>query len=102
MARRSDFRDSFVVDGTAEDWLVKAEGAMQQQGFKDIETSPARSRVAGNFRNLTVAGDLMVRVTAEGEGKARVALTATGKRDNVWAAFRNPAQKIAEEFRAGL
>src|ERR1044071_7743555 len=102
MAIGKTVEETLVVDGARDEWVSKAEAAMRSQGFTSVRSTPAMGQVSGNYKKATVWGSLEVTLTPEGERRTRIAMSATGNVDNVFAIFSSPGRKILDRFKQGL
>jgi hypothetical protein len=102
MPVRKSVEETLVVDGPRAEWVEKSRAALEAQGFGKVEANATLGQVTATYRKLTVAGELVVTLTPEGDEATRIVARATAGVDNVFALFSSPGQRIINQFKAGL
>ena len=101
MAIRKTKQESFLVEGTTQAWLSRAEQALHSGGFTNVKLNTALAQLTGDYKKATVWGRIAVTLLPEAE-KVQLAVEATANADNVIALFSSPTQKILDQFKNNL
>lgn len=98
MAVRKSKEETFSVKGNAEEWLTKAEQALHKGGFANVKTNKLLNQLTGDYKKLTVWGEIIVTLLPEGEN-IKINAKSTANADNIFALFSSPNQKILDQFK---
>lgn len=98
MAIRKSKEETFSVKGNPEEWLTKAEQALHKGGFANVKTNKLLNQITGDYKKLTVWGEIIVTLLPESEN-VKINAKATANADNIFALFSSPNQKILEQFK---
>ena len=101
MAVRKSKEETFSVKGNQEEWLKKAEQALLRGEFTNVKTNKIINQITGDYKKLTVWGQIIVTISPEG-GNVNIKAAATANADNVFALFSSPNQKILDQFKNNL
>ena len=101
MAVRKTVDDTFVVCGTREQWLPRFVDAFANAGFTEIHVNEVFGQIRGDYRKLTVWGNIEISLMPEGEN-TKVVARATANVDNVYALFSSPGKKIIDAFKSNV
>ncbi len=102
MAWRKSAEETLVLAGGRDEWLPKVQRTLETTGFKKVEASQTLFQAKGNYKSMTIFGDILVTLLPEGAGHTRIQMKATAHVDNIFALFRSPTRKLLERFKAGL
>jgi hypothetical protein len=102
VAIRKSVEDTFVVSGSRDEWLQRGRTALEDGGFTKVQTSDAIYELSGNYKKLTVWGDIRVTLVPEGDSETRIIARATANIDNVFSLFRSPGRAILDQFKGSL
>ncbi len=98
MAIRKSNEEIFSVKGGIEEWLVKSEQALHKGGFKNIKTNNLLNQITGDYKKLTVWGEIIVSLIPETDN-VKIIAKSTANVDNIFAIFNSPNQKILYQFK---
>ena len=98
MAVRKSKEETFSVKGNTEEWLMKAEQALQKGGFANVKTNKLLNQITGDYKKLTVWGQIIVTLLPEADN-VKINAKSTANTDNIYALFRSPNQKILDQFK---
>lgn len=98
MAVRKSKEETFSVKGNQEEWLNKAEQALHKGGFANVKTNKLLNQITGDYKKLTVWGEIIVSLLPEGDN-IKINAKSTANADNIFAAFSSPNQKILDQFK---
>jgi len=98
MAIRKSKEETFSVKGNIAEWLTKAEEALNKGGFTTIKTNKILNQITGNYKKLTVLGEIIVTLFPEGDN-VKINAKSTANADNVFALFSSPNQVILDHFK---
>jgi len=98
MAIRKSREETFSVKGNTEEWLTKAEQALYKGGFANVKTNKLLNQLTGDYKKLTVWGEIIVTLLPEG-GNIKINAKSTANADNIFALFSSPNQKILDQFK---
>jgi hypothetical protein len=98
MAVRRSKEETFSVKGKTEEWLKKAEQALHKGGFANVKTNLLLNQLTGDYKNLTIWGEIIVTLLPEGEN-IKINAKSTANADNIYALFSSPNQKILDQFK---
>lgn len=98
MPIRKSKEDIFSVKGNAEEWLAKAEQALHKGGFTNIKTNKIHNQITGNYKKMTVWGEITVTLMPDGDN-VKINAKSTAAVDNIFALFNSPNQKILDQFK---
>ena len=102
MAIRKSVDDTFVVEGSRDEWLTRCRNTLEAQGFTKIEASATLFQINANYKKATVWGELEVTLVPEGEESTKINARATANVDNLFAVFGSPGRKILARFKEGI
>jgi hypothetical protein len=98
MAIRKSIEENFSVKGNTEEWLTKAEQALHKGGFTNVKTNKLLNQLTGDYKKLTIWGEIIVTLLPEGEN-IKIHAKSTANTDNIFALFSSPNQKILDQFK---
>jgi hypothetical protein len=90
--------ETFVVDGTREEWVKRCEEALgTAPHFRDVASSAELFRVAARYSRPPLWGDIRVTLTQEGSGSTRITAQATAF-PNLSAWIFSAKRRILDQF----
>lgn len=98
MAIRKSKEEVFSVKGNIDEWLSKAEQALHKGGFTNIEVNRLLNQLTGNYKKVTIWGEIIVILIPEGDN-VKINTKSTANVDNIFALFNSPNQKIIDQFK---
>lgn len=98
MAVRKSKEETFSVKGNAEEWLTKAEQALHKGGFANVKTNKLLNQITGDYKKLTVWGEIIVTLLPEADN-VKINAKSTANVDNIFALSSSPNQKILDQFK---
>ena len=101
MAIRQNKEETFVVAGTVDEWLIKSERALNLGKFTNISVNKTINQLTGNYKKLTVWGEIVVTLLPEGD-KVKIHANSNANADNIFALFNSPNKKILDQFKNNL
>jgi hypothetical protein len=99
---RKTVEEAFIVDGPREEWIDRCVAALTAAGFTGVAPNATLGQVSGNYKKLTVWGELALTLKPEGSNQTEIAASATANVDNIFALFGSPGRKIIQQFKSGL
>lgn len=101
MGIRKSKEETFFIKGNVEDVLLKSQEALVRGNFTNVKMNSTINQVTGNYKKMTVWGELIVSVLPEGEN-VKINAKSTANIDNIFALFTSPNQKILNKFKNNL
>lgn len=101
MAIRKSKEENFSVKGSIEEWMTKAEQALNKGGFTNVKTNKLLHQITGDYKKMTVWGEIIVTLLPE-EDMVKINVKSTANADNLFALFSSPNQKILDQFKNNL
>ena len=102
MAIRKSMDEELVVSGDRDEWLKKCEDSLKNQGFTKVDTNHSLYQIKGNYKKITVWGEILVTLKPQSEKDTTIVIKSTSNVDNVFALFKSPIKTIIEKFKEGL
>jgi hypothetical protein len=101
MAIRNSKEEIFSVKGSTEEWLLIVENALNNSGFTSVKTNHLMNQVTGDYKKLTVWGEIIVTLIPEADS-IKIYAKSTANTDNIFALFSSPNQKIIDQFKNNI
>lgn len=98
MAIRKSKEEFYTVKGNKEEWVTKAEHALQKGGFTNVKVIKQLNQLTADYKKLTIWGEIMVTILEENQS-IKIFVKATANTDNIFALFSSPNQKILDQFK---
>lgn len=98
MGIRKSKEETYSVKGSTDEWLLKAEEALQKGGFTNIKSNKLLNQITGSYKKLTVWGEIIVTLLPEADN-LKINAKSTANVDNIFALFSSPNQKILDKFK---
>ena len=102
MGIRNSMEEDIVVSGERNTWLKKCENSLNNQGFTKVNVNNSLYQVKGNYKKITVWGEILITLTPHSEKDTNIFIKATSNVDNIFALFKSPNKTIIEKFKKGL
>jgi len=97
MAIRKSKSKIVQFNGSMEDAAMKCKVALENGGFKKIETNDSLNQLTAKFNNFFVIGSIDIGLAKRDHG-VDLSLKSTANADNIFALFSSPNDKIMKLF----
>lgn len=98
MGIRKSKEETFKTTENINDLIIKIEHALLKGDFSNIKTNIPRNQITGDYKNLTVWGEIIITLLPEIEN-VKINAKSTANVDNVFTLFTYPNQKIFDQFK---
>ena len=104
MGIRRSMEERICVAGFRNIWLQNIEKTLQKNGFKNVTCDPNLYQLKGDYKNLTVWGEVVVTLLPFGnnDNQTEINIKSTANVDNIYALFKSPNKTIIEAVKTGL
>jgi len=104
MAIRKSMEERVCVEGNRSIWLEKVKNALEIAGFKNLSHDSTLFQIKGDYRKMTVYGDILVTLLPFGnnENQTELNIKSTANVDNIYALFKSPNKSIINALKSAL
>ncbi len=99
MAIRKSKEETFSIQGTIDDCLLRVEQALKKGNFTKVNVNKTLNQATGNYKKLTVWGEITVTLLPKSDGSVRINVSSTANVDNIFALISSPNKKILNQFK---
>jgi hypothetical protein len=90
--------ETFVVDGSRDEWISKFPEVLERAGFTSIQVHPTLGHIQANYHKATTRGSLSLTLMEDDDVRTTIRATVMASVGNLFSLFRHPNQKIFTAF----
>jgi len=104
VAIRKSIEECVCVEGNRTIWLQNVSSALEKAGFKNVNCDSTLYQVKGDYKKLTVYGELLISLLPFGnnDNQTELNIKSTANVDNIYALFKSPNKIIINALKAAL
>jgi hypothetical protein len=95
------YEETMRVRGSCAEWFDRCVQALHEGRFGRIRADDESFIADADYKGLTVHGEIKLLLTQEGD-EVEIEVRISAAMDNIYAAFRDPRQRILQAFKSNL